>query len=395
MKSYSKLAMLLTVSSAMSILPITANAAVTNTNIYLNDTNQEIKINRDVDALGNIKFLIDDSSLANVKTGLNEVKDKNSLERKYFYTEDGKTLLVGKKVLDYREFNFDNTSGTTSGFTGQASDSTIVLQSGNTIHFSTMGAINTSEDIKAKFDKPVTPGWYKDNTNKDNKLHWYYTEDGTNLVLGEKLIQGSWYFLNPETGALEGNGWVNNGLYADKIKLGISHYYNDNGKRATGWLNTQNIWLHLNDAGLIDTGWKKINNCWYFLDPSTGIMKTGWHKDGNNWYYLDEVSGKTSSGWKMLNGNWYLFNNNGVMQTGWKKAGNTWYYLNNSGDMKTGWLKDGNNWYYLNSNGSMKTGWLESNGSWYFMKADGSMITSNFKLNGVVYTVNSSGVCSW
>lgn len=396
MKKSSILAVAVVIASTMaSVAPVVTNAAVTNTKSYQTTDGKTIIINRDADATGNISFLIDTTSLANVKIGLNEVQTSDTHMRSYFYTDDGKTLLVGKKTLDYKEFNFDNITGTTTGFTGQANDNAVMLQSGNVIHFSNMGAISSAGDITAKFEKAVTPGWYKDNTNSDNKLHWYYTEDGTTLSLGEKQINGSWYFLNPENGFLDGNGWVTDGLFTDKVNLDKSHYYNTSGKRTTGWFNSQNVWLHLNDNGLIETGWKKINGSWYLFNSTTGIMSTGWHKENNTWYYLDETSGKMVTGWKQVNHTWYLFGNNGTMQTGWQKVNGSWYYLNNGGDLRTGWLQSGSNWYYLKTDGSMKTGWLQLNNKWYFLKTDGSMLTSNFKLNGVTYTTNSSGECSW
>lgn len=72
-------------------------------------------------------------------------------------------------------------------------------------------------------------------------------------------------------------------------------------------------------------------------------------------YYFDE-SGKKTTGWQKINGFQYFFDKAGKMQTGWKKDKKEKYYLQEDGKMAVGWLDIKKDSYYFDKNGKMVTG---------------------------------------
>ena len=146
-------------------------------------------------------------------------------------------------------------------------------------------------------DNPETvkEGWQQYDSGE-----WYYYQDDE-LVTGWLKDGNTWYYLDPETGAM-----------------------------ATGWQYVNGVWYYLKDWGGMATGWQCINGVWYYL-YSWGGMAEGWVLDNGVWYYLDPETG--------------------AMQTGWKWLSNKWYYLYTWGGMAYNTAIDG---YYLGADGVMR-----------------------------------------
>lgn len=105
------------------------------------------------------------------------------------------------------------------------------------------------------------------------------------------------------------------------------------------------------DGGVPTNCWKQILDDWYYFDGN-GIRQTGWLQSGQRWYYLNPADGKMLTGWQLVNGAWYYMNPGG-------------------GEMLTGWIQPKpNEWYYLNADGSMASNtvvegcWLDASGKW-------------------------------
>ncbi|SFD08014.1 N-acetylmuramoyl-L-alanine amidase family protein [Clostridium uliginosum] len=175
--------------------------------------------------------------------------------------------------------------------------------------------------------------------NKDNMAVWSDDDDEVYSIIGNKDKEDE----KPVTDA---KGWA-------QATDGTWTYVNEDGTKATGWLNLGGTWYYMNDDGKMATGWKNVNGIWYYLNPisdgTRGAMKTGWINDNGTWYYT---------------------NASGCMQTGWVPVNGAWYYMQPWGGMKTGWLNDYGTWYYLNSWGGMATNTtvdgctLAANGAW-------------------------------
>lgn len=105
------------------------------------------------------------------------------------------------------------------------------------------------------------------------------------------------------------------------------------------------------DGGIPTNSWKQILNDWYYFDGN-GIRQIGWLQSGQRWYYLNPTDGKLLTGWQFVNGKWYYLNPGG-------------------GEMLTGWIQPQPGiWYYLNSDGSMASStyaggyWVDASGRW-------------------------------
>lgn len=169
----------------------------------------------------------------------------------------------------------------------------------------------------------------------------------------------------------------------------------------------QSSWSYFDNYGRRATGWHQIGTTWYNF-TSGGYMNTGWVQSNGNWFYLDS-SGAMLTGWQQISGTWYYFASSGEMQTSWVKISGKYYYFNNSGALQVGWVSYGGEWYYCNpshdgSYGAMQTGWLNDSGTWYYLRpalntpVQGSMgaaIQSNSAyIGGKTYLFDSSGACT-
>jgi glucan-binding YG repeat protein len=224
---------------------------------------------------------------------------------------------------------------------------------------------NTSEIKKVEYSKPSSgssSGSSSSNKNEDKEDEIIKDENVTN----NNIINNTDVVIDSgKIQTLSAENWTKN-------EDGTWSILDNNGHKATGWVNVDNTWYALDNNGVMQTGWVKDNaGTWYYTSES-GAMQTGWIKD------------KT--------GTWYYTSESGAMQTGWiKDKTGTWYYTNESGAMQTGWLKDKTgNWYYLNENGSMKTGWhKDDDGKWYYLRSSGNMAV-NTTIDG--YKIDQNGV---
>lgn len=61
-------------------------------------------------------------------------------------------------------------------------------------------------------------------------------------------------------------GWL-------KLKDNEWYYFNDDGKRVDGWINSGGEWYYGTILGL-EKGWHKINGIWYYFDKNSGALLT-------------------------------------------------------------------------------------------------------------------------
>ncbi|NSJ13834.1 polysaccharide deacetylase family protein [[Clostridium] scindens] len=78
-----------------------------------------------------------------------------------------------------------------------------------------------------------------------------------------------------------------------------------------------------------------------------------------NTYYFDE-DGKKASGWQDISGSRYYFDKDGIMKTGWLDSDDGKYYLGADGKASIGWQDIDGASYYFGTDGKMATGevWL-------------------------------------
>ena len=241
---------------------------------------------------------------------------------------------------------------------------------------------------------------------------WFYFGANGRMLTGRQLIDGKYYYLDPNTGVrrsglqADGNFYDDNGVwqpaYSGVDDTGLNMFNN-------GWQRSNDgKWFYIKDKAKVK-GWLKWKDYWYYLDPTTGAMVTGWLTVDGKTYYLRPadvaaadnvpegamIAGRTERIGDAATGQYYTFDASGVMvggrvdqnplgnltNTGWRRdvdsngnAGGSWYFYRSDGSMvKSGWelisngTNNGDKWYYFNDNGSMKTGWLSWNGNWYYL----------------------------
>ena len=156
----------------------------------------------------------------------------------------------------------------------------------------------------------------------DGKTHLFDEKTGEAVVGWQKSADGSWLHYDAQ-GAAQ-TGWVRDG----------SWYYLDpeTGIMQTGWVNVDDTWYLLSGSGAMRTGWNNVGGTWYLMG-SSGAMRTGWAWDGSAWYYLESWGGM-HTGWLSLNGTWYFLDyDGGYMHTGWTWAGGQYYWFNEDGSL--------------------------------------------------------------
>lgn len=137
------------------------------------------------------------------------------------------------------------------------------------------------------------------------------------------------------------NGWI--------VIDGVRYFYID-GQREFGWLWDNGSWYYLDPvSGALKTGWVPVSGAWYYMN-AYGQMQTGWVSDGG-WYYMSG-SGVMVTGWRQIGGVWYFFKPGGQM------AANEWYggyWLSGSGAWSYAavgsWHQDGTGWWFGDSSG--------------------------------------------
>ena len=156
----------------------------------------------------------------------------------------------------------------------------------------------------------------------DGKTHLFDEKTGEAVEGWQKSADGSWLHYDAQ-GAAQ-TGWLRDG----------SWYYLDpeTGIMQTGWVNVDGTWYLLSGSGAMQTGWNNVGGTWYLMG-SSGAMRTGWAWDGSAWYYLESWGGM-HTGWLSLNGTWYFLDyDGGYMHTGWTWAGGQYYWFNEDGSL--------------------------------------------------------------
>lgn len=224
-------------------------------------------------------------------------------------------------------------------------------------HCSVCGEIIVAQEVIPILQKPIS-GWVLDNGN------WYYYDSNGVLTKGWQEVNGSTYYMDPETGIM-----------------------------AKGWLDLNGTWYYFNGSGAMMTGWQAIGNKWYYFENS-GAMFTGWLQSGGKWYYLTP-SGAMATGWQSVGNEWYYFESSGAMATpGWKQISGKWYYFKKSGAMASNEYCEG---YWLNKDGSWtyphKATWRgnDSSGWWYGDDSGWYAKNEKFTIDGKVYEFDANG----
>ena len=201
----------------------------------------------------------------------------------------------------------------------------------------------------------------------------YYYQNGK-AVVGEKNIQGNWYYFDENTGIMI-TGWHD---FPNK-----KVYYKPTGEMVHGEYNIENEWYYFSEYdGAMTTGWHQFPEKLVYY-KSTGEMVHGEYNIENEWYHFSEYDGAMTTSWydfpnkkvyykptgEMVHGEynieneWYHFSEyDGAMTTGWHQFPEKLVYYKPTGEMVHGPYKIENEWYYFDTyDGAMKTNYWYNN----------------------------------
>ena len=181
---------------------------------------------------------------------------------------------------------------------------------------------------------------------------------------------------------------------------GGKYYYYKSGAVQTDWVwvPEQGSYFYLDPSTGAWTGWVFYKNNMYFYDTSSGSFKTGWLLYNGNLYYFNPATNAMMTGWVYEGGKFYYFNpSTGALQVGWVWVADqeTYFYIDPSTGAWTGWLYyHGNTYFYDTVINNFWTGWLQYNGYYFYLDpATGIMVTGTKVIGGKTYQFNSYGVC--
>ena len=134
------------------------------------------------------------------------------------------------------------------------------------------------------------------------------------MTTGWVKTGGAWYYLDPETGAMQ---------VGKRTIDGVNYFFVGSGAMATGWVKEGASWYHYGSSGAMTTGWIKPDISWYYLDPETGVMQVGKRTIGYNTYHFDS-SGAMRTGWVKEGSNWCCYGTTGILQKNTWISGKYW-----------------------------------------------------------------------
>ena len=372
------------------------------------------------------------------------VKGLREIAGKLYYFNDNGYVATGKISIGDSTYHFDTVTGVGTKLEGTTAP-------GKAANAATWGTINGHKCYYNYSGQPSTglividkelyffndsgemqTGWQ---TVGDKTYYFDIKEDGTAAALsGPQEIGGESYYFNTS----------NYELLTGIHKMdGITHYYDDDGKKVTGWIVIGNSHYYLDEAKGILTGLQTIdgNVYWlgdsgaratgvqsvtdadgnemtclfdvdgvmvkglytdasgqkYYYDKETGARQTGTMILDNAEYYFDPTSGAAATGLKDIDGVYRYYDLETKQRVfGFQKFNGKIYYLTDKDDGLTHGLvtlDDGNTYYFNETTGAARTGYYNINNvRYYFDPKTGASISGVYTAtNGKTYGFLAGG----
>ena len=138
-----------------------------------------------------------------------------------------------------------------------------------------------------------------------------------------KKVSGKYYWFNKK-GKSVVNKWIGN------YYVGPFGYRLVNGITPDGWITSSN---GKKTVKIKANTFKKIDGSYYYYKSGTGLLKNKWLTTNGKKYYFDE-DGKRVTGWQTIGKYTYFFSKKGVMKTGIAKVSGKQYYFNKKGRLQ-------------------------------------------------------------
>ena len=244
---------------------------------------------------------------------------------------------------------------------------------------------------------------------------WYYMDGQSNkMTTGYvKNINGASYFFN-NSGAMAQNGW---GYSSD----GSWYWANSSGALASGWIVVNGSWYFLDPQSkkMVANDWRAYSNgSYYYLGSSGAMAANSLVRSADGVFYVDGSGASSETGWKTIGGNWYYFDTatdakgRHAAKIGFAKInGNAYYFGTDAAMVSNQWVVyDGSLDYkeakdflvYAQASGviSLKVyadvqdrlyRWNETTKQFELMFDDGKEHEFTFDDGGAIYCVDQNG----
>lgn len=285
------------------------------------------------------------------RAGWQSISDGKSSYR-YYFGSHGR-MLKGVQTIDGKRYIFGSNGRMQRGF---------VTLNGKTYY------ANVKTGVLAQDE------WITINAQGHG---YYFKEDST--MAKSTWINGRWVGADGLfTGTINYRGFVTDGSR--------TYYYDNSGKKVTGWLKLSGKLYYLNPSGgALMKGWFTVNGQTYHADTKSGLVSV---KTWIGKKYMG-ADGAMSKGFVKIGSNTYYFNNSGDYLTGWNKIGNKYYYFSSKGVMAVNaWVKVGKKYYHVDKDGAKQFGVQNIGGKFYYFAQknnDGARLRKWINYNGKRY----------
>ncbi len=97
------------------------------------------------------------------------------------------------------------------------------------------------------------------------------------------------------------------------VSKGNTYYFDEEGNKATGWVEAGGLRYYMDEDGVRKTGWLDVEDSRYYLEAD-GHMATGWKDIDGKSYYFDQ-EGKMAQGEAYIGMTKCTFDKNGVLKS--------------------------------------------------------------------------------
>ncbi|MBR7009140.1 MAG: hypothetical protein IKH90_11005 [Ruminococcus sp.] len=219
-----------------------------------------------------------------------------------------------------------------------------------------------------------------------------------NKLYGKQLVDGSYYFFDPQTGAAV-SGWVES--FTSSGDVYRSYYSPTDNKAVVGLKQIDGAYYYFSSSGNAISGSVKVNGVSMYFDPNTQKLFTGAVSINGKVYYSDGINGlkldntkKTPANalsWDTKDGSRCYYGVDGKLLTGLQIIDKKLYMFDENGKLLTGLISYRGITRYYTDKGALTGLQTISGGSYYFSPADARMIEGLRSISNVKYCFDDSG----
>ena len=370
---------------------------------------------------------------------------------RYYFSESDNKAYTGVHIIDGKKYYFDANGKSKTGLikdadgqyhyiTNEGQASGFIEINGNTYYVDTEGCVLTglqtigkdlyyfskygvmqtgaaTVDDKRFFFDPKTGKAAVGFVERENGYTYYY--DGANGVktgfvtvngklyrlgtsgnklYGKQLVDGSYYFFDPQTGAAASD-WVES--FTSTGDVYRSYYSPTDHKAAIGLKQIDGAYYYFSSLGNAVSGSYKVDGVSMYFDPNTQKLYTGPVTINGKIYYSDGLKGlkqdssqkvpANALSWGTIGGAKCYYGINGKPITGLQIIDKKLYMFDTDGKLLTGFISYRGITRYYTDKGALTGLQTISGGSYYFSPANASMIKGLKDISDVKYSFDDDG----